>query len=112
MPSENPGEGGDLGSGGAYDAYYADGNQGRSGKDAGLDIKVNDRDQKPGGDKQGPKGNGPPAYDYVETEKMKLNKVFERFHPKVREDMLRDLMAKSRFQNYLNELVYIFKNMN
>ena len=73
---------------------------------------MNDKDRKPGGGKQGLKGNMPPAYDYLETEKMKLNKVFESFHPKVREDMLRDLMAKSRFQNYLNELVYIFKNMN
>ena len=110
--AENPEEGGELGSGGAYDAYYADGKQGRSATDAGLDIKMNDKDRTPGGDKQGPNVNGPPAYDYLETEKMKLNKVFESYHPKVREDMLRDWMAKSRFQSYLNELAYIFKNMN
>ena len=73
---------------------------------------MNDKGRTLGGDKQGPEGNAPPAYDYLETEKLRLNKVFESYHPKVREGMLRDLMAKSRFQSYLNELVYIFKNMN
>ena len=103
------GQGSDLGSGGY--AYYDD-EKGRQGLEPELDNKMNDSDRKPGGDKQRNSGGTPPSYDYLETEKIKLNNLFKSFHPKVQEEMLKDFEAKSRFQNYLNDLVDIFKNMN
>ena len=104
MP-QTVGEESELGSGGY--AYYEDG-----GGRQGLEPKINQSDRKPGGDKQGDNGAIPPPYDYLETEKIKLNNLFKSFHPKVKENMLKDFVAKSRFQNYLNDLVNIFKNMN
>ena len=105
MP-EPDGEESELGSGGY--AYYDNGGGGRQG----LEPKMNVSDRKQGGDKHGDIGAIPPSYGYLETEKIKLNNLFKSFHPKVQENMLKDFVAKSRFQNYLNDLVNIFKNMN
>ena len=50
-----------------------------------------------------------PSEEYMDIEKIKWSKKFESLHPKIREDVLRDFMAKARFQNYLNALVKIFE---
>ena len=73
-----------------------------------LDKQMNESGRKPDRDKQGRNGGMSLDYDYDEEESNQLGKFLENFHPKDREDMLRDFLAKSRFQSYLNQLVDIF----
>lgn len=112
MMPDNAEVGTELGSGGEYE-YPAYGN-GKQGLGPGLDNNTNDKDSDLplplAGNKQGQHGRSKTSlYDYGINE---LSQVIQRFHPKVRENMLRNFMEESRFQNYLTDLVKIFKNMN
>ena len=104
----------ELGSGGGYEyPAYGDGSQGLSPT---LDNNTNgnDSDRNLGGDKQGRNGrNKQSLYDYGKEIELSQVKSFQSIHPKDRDNMLRQhFMARSRFQNYLTDLVNIFKNMH